>query len=286
MLVGNPKDYALTVLLVALSGGAIASLYLQSRALALLAALSMSLLSRQTLSRSQMVVDTARAYRSREQALQQVSDQIRHERTDERRLIAAELHDEVLQPLFKVTLMAHVLKADLAGGRLLDLDQDVPELLTAADLASTTLRELIGDLRRSALGRGGLSPALKRFLQFASEHASSRLHEQIESVKVDAEAELVIYQIAKEAVANSLSHSRAENVWVTLRQYPEGVELTVIDDGMGFDPANVPDGHYGLHIMRERACSVGANFSLESSSGKGSTLTLIILTKQLPQSAG
>src|SRR5439155_1571476 len=113
------------------------------------------------------------AYRSREQALQQVTNQIGQERMDERRLIAAELHDEVLQPLFKVTLMAQVLKADLARGQLLELDQDVPELLTASDLASTTLRELIGDLRRSALGRGGVSSSLEAFLAISGRARTS-----------------------------------------------------------------------------------------------------------------
>ena len=84
-------------------------------------------------------------------------------------------------------------------------------------------------------------------------------------------------------MANSLSHSRAENVWVSLRQFPEGVELKVIDDGIGFDPTIVPEGHYGLHIMHERASAIGADFSLESTSGKGSTLTLRTQARQAPK---
>jgi signal transduction histidine kinase len=276
--VGSIYDNVLTLSLWAVLGAVLAALYEESRPFALLALLATTLLGRQVLARSQMLVGTAKAYRSREQALQQISRQIGQERSEERRLIAAELHDEVLQPLFKVTLMAEVLKNDLATGRLLELDQDLPELLTGADLASTTLRELIGDLRRSALGRGGLGPALGRFLQSLAERSACRIHDQVEPVEVNPDIELVIYQIAKEALTNALSHSKAHNVWVLLRQDPKGLELTVRDDGIGFDPMSIPEGHYGLHIMRERAAAVGADFALESSPGGGSNLTLTIAT--------
>jgi signal transduction histidine kinase len=276
MLVGAPFDYAITLSFTAISAGAPAVLYGHSQLLAVLAAFAVSLLSRQTLARSQMAGDTGRAYRSREQALKQLSQQIHEERSDERRLIAAELHDEVLQPLFKVTLMAQVLKGDLAGGRLLELDQDLPELLTAAELASTTLRELIGDLRRSALGRGGLGPALTRFVGSTSERAACRVHVDIQQVVVDADAELVIYQIAKEALANAFTHSKAKNVWLTLRDSTQGVELAVQDDGIGFDPETVPSGHFGIEIMRERATAIGAGFWVDASLGAGTRILVAV----------
>jgi signal transduction histidine kinase len=280
MLVGEPSDYAITLSMAALSAGAFSILYSHSREMALIAALGISLLSRQTLARSQKAVDTGRAYRSREQAMEQVSRQIHEERSDERRLIAAELHDEVLQPLFKVTLMAQVLKGDLAGGRLLELDQDLPELLTAADLASTTLRELIGDLRRSALGRGGLSPALDRFLRTSSERSPCELHSDIESVAVSPDAELALYQIAKEATTNALTHSRARNIWVALHQEGNRVELSVSDDGIGFDPTVIPTGHLGVEIMRERASAISADLWVDSAPD-GGTRILLSVERQL-----
>ncbi len=79
-------------------------------------------------------------------------------------------------------------------------------------------------------------------------------------------------------MTNALSHSKAHNVWVLLRQDPKGVELTVRDDGIGFDPMSIPEGHFGVHIMRERAAAVGAYFALESSPGEGSNFTLTIAT--------
>src|SRR5207247_8086274 len=122
-----------------------------------------------------MFIDTRRAYRSREAALAELSKRMHEERSDERRLIAADLHDEVLQPLFKVTLMAQVLKGDLGCGHLLEMDQDLPALLTAADLASSTLREPIGDLRRSTLGRGGWGLAVESLARRVTDRVGVRI---------------------------------------------------------------------------------------------------------------
>ncbi len=274
MFVGEPRDYVITLCMAAIFGAALAAIYELNPVLALAAALAVSLLSRQTLARSQMLVDTRRAYRSREQALQQLSVQIAQERTDERRLIAAELHDEILQPLFKVTLMAQVLKNDLAGGRLLDLDEDLPELLTATDLASTTLRELIGDLRRSALGRGGLAPALVRFLETARDKTQCEIHSEVQDVQVSPDVELVVYQIAKEATSNALTHSKAKNVAISLNQQDGTLHLLIADDGIGFDPATIPDGHYGVQIMQERALAIGAKLWVDTSVGHGTRIHL------------
>jgi signal transduction histidine kinase len=168
---GTPVDYAVSAISWAVLGAMLAIAYDKIGIWALAAFVAPTLLTRQVLLRSQMVIDTARAYRSREAAMAQVGSRVFEERRDERRLIAADLHDEVLQPLFKVTLMANVLKADLATGRLLELDQDLPELITAAELAAATLRELIGDLRQSALGRGDLPP-----LSYGSSKACSSGH--------------------------------------------------------------------------------------------------------------
>jgi two-component system nitrate/nitrite sensor histidine kinase NarX len=250
----------------------LAALFDQIGLFALVAFLAPTLLGRQALIRSQMSIDTARAYRSREAALRHLSHQIYDERTDERRLIAADLHDEVLQPLFRVTLMAHVLKTDLASGQLLEMDQDLPELLTAAELASSTLRDLIGDLRRSGLGRGGLAHALSSFVRSVSRQTAITTHTSIQEVALDPDSELVLYQIAKEALSNAIMHSKATNVWVQLVDEAGVTRLTVKDDGIGFDPLEERDGHYGIAIMRERASAVGADLYIDSLPGRGSTI--------------
>jgi signal transduction histidine kinase len=273
--VGTSVDFALAFVASAVLAAMLAALYEDIHSWVLLAILGPTLLGRQALMRSQMFVDTSRAYRSREQALHQLTQQASEERSDERRLIAADLHDEVLQPLFKVTLMAHVLKADLSSGRLLDMDQDLPELIAAAEAASTLLRELIGDLRRSAIGRGGLAPALERLAHSVSGGTETgHIHVNVALVSTDAVTELSLYQIAKEALSNALAHSQARNVWIDLVEEQTMLLLTVTDDGIGFDPLLDRAGHFGIAIMRERASAVGAQFFVDSSPNRGCKISV------------
>ncbi len=97
----------------------------------------------------------------KDEALRNVEEQMLRERRDERMALAGELHDEVLPPLFKVHLMGQVLRQDLNTGRLLDLDEDLPELLSATEVAQAAIRVLVRDLRRSQLGPGGLVDTLR-----------------------------------------------------------------------------------------------------------------------------
>jgi signal transduction histidine kinase len=278
MRVGSVQDFTLTLASWGVLGAMLAALYDQAGLFALGAFLAPTLLGRQALLRSQTSIDSARAYRSQQAALAQMSHQLYEERTDERRLIAADLHDEVLQPLFEVTLMAHVLKADLASGQLLEMDQDLPELLTAAERASSTLRDLIGDLRRSALGRGGLGPAIEALARSISKRSPIVTHTDMQHVAVDPDSELVLYQIAKEALTNAMAHSRAANVWIRLSAEQGVTRLTLKDDGVGFDPLDEPTGHYGLAIMRERAAAIGADLYIDSLPGRGSRVEVFLRT--------
>jgi two-component system nitrate/nitrite sensor histidine kinase NarX len=225
-----------------------------------------------------MLIDTSRAYRSQKEALAQIASRVFDERSDERRLIAADLHDEVLQPLFKVTLMAHVLKADLSSGRLLELDQDLPELLTASELASNSLRELIGDLRRSSLGRGGLAPALMRLVDVDGirQRSSIPIDANIEHVSIEGAQELAIYQVAKEALLNAVNHSHATHISVSFGRRGDDVTLSISDNGIGFNPHADNTNHYGLEIMKERADGAGGLFYLDTGPGSGCTVRCVI----------
>jgi len=273
---GTMTDFALVVAAWAVLGAMLSALYSEIGFVALVAFVFPALLCRQALTRSQMYIDASQAYEHREQALVDLSRRIYEERTDERRLIAADLHDEVLQPLFKVSLMAQVLKADLTGGRLLEMDQDLPELLTAAEEASSTLRELIGDLRRSTLGTRGLATALHSLVRALSKETTASFHADIANVSASASDELAVYQIAKEAIANAITHSRANNIWIGLAESGDGVTLVIRDDGVGFDPSLEHQGHYGVHIMRERAALARAFLAIDSTPSLGCSVTLTV----------
>ena len=276
MRLGTLQDFLLTFLAWGVMGAMLATLYVHIQSFALLAFLGPGLLSRQVLLRSEMWKEVNRAYEARQEALVQLSGQIAAERTDERRLIAADLHDEVLQPLFKVALMSHVLKADLAAGRLLEMDDDLPELLTAAEMASGTLRELIGDLRRSGLGRGGLAPSLSNLVRRLQIETKIELVPKISIVETDSASQIALYQIAKEAITNAIQHAGAEVITIVLSKGQDIICLEVTDDGAGFDPEIECTGHFGLSIMRERAAGVMGTLIIDSNPGLGTTVKALV----------
>ena len=89
-------------------------------------------------------------------------------------------------------------------------------------------------------------------------------------------AEEVLYRIAQEALHNVVKHAAARQVRVDIRQHEGGVRLRVKDDGKGFDPATVPDGHLGLAGMRARTDRVGGTFTCVSEPGSGTAIEVML----------
>src|SRR5262249_12297213 len=97
------------------------------------------------------------------------------------------------------------------------------------------------------------------------------------------EVEYNLLRIATEAVNNSVKHSGAGNIEVTLHFTKDAVHLSVADDGSGLERSQLAgngSGHYGLIGMRERAAQIGAQFDLESSPGRGTKVSLVLPLKE------
>ena len=229
------------------------------------------------------VVDADGTFAGIQGATRDVSDQVRLENElrrqagelaagEERAHLARELHDSVTQALFSMTLVSRsvemLLEKDPAGAR----DQLV-QLRELQREALAEMRALIFELRPGNLEQDGLVRALKT-------HASALqgrlgLPIVVESDVADRlplPAEEVLYRIAQEALHNVVKHAAAHSVRVEVRREGRGVRLRVEDDGKGFDPERVPDGHLGLAGMRARADRVGARFTCTSRSGDGTTV--------------
>jgi NarL family two-component system sensor histidine kinase LiaS len=204
------------------------------------------------------------------QVIVRITEQIEEERREERVRIAASLHDDVLPALFKVHLMGEVLRQDLDSGRLLALEDDIPELRNAADAATSLVRTLVRDLRRSAIGVGGLASTLHLLIEDLSNSTTAAIHAEIEEVDGLPSVQLLIYQVAREALMNSIRHSGARNI--SLRLVKDGPEarLVVSDDGIGFAPAGVDrETHFGLQLMAERVDQADGMLHVQACPGEG-----------------
>jgi signal transduction histidine kinase len=211
-------------------------------------------------------------------ALRRVDERIAEERRDERSRIAEALHDEVLQDLYNVTIRAQVLRQDLLSGRLLELEDDLPAVIRASEAAVEDLREVIHGLRSATIGHAGLVETLTLFANHLGGDSNVKVVLALDPmIRSTPERELVLYQVAREALTNSVRHASARTVWVTLRRLGSGetCELIIEDDGCGFDlGARNKDRHFGLELMKERAASISAELDFRSSPGAGTVIEL------------
>jgi signal transduction histidine kinase len=235
------------------------------------------LFARQAFAQSRRLEVADSALSSKRRAIEELSSQIAEERHDERTQIAAALHDDVLQGLYNVSLHAHVIREDLRSGRLLELDHDLPALLQASESASDLLRGVIRDLRRSTLGRAGLKETVDLLATQLADRCSAPIEVSIDVTGLTPETDLILYQVAREALTNAANYSGANSILLSLKQEAHRVILEVRDDGRGFDVLTVDtDSHFGLQLMRERVESRGGFLTVDSSHGQGTRILAVL----------
>ncbi|MEV7280954.1 sensor histidine kinase [Streptomyces sp. NPDC093111] len=195
---------------------------------------------------------------------------------DERRRLAAEIHDTIAQGL------AGVIAQLQAVGATTDPGLAQVRLRRAADLA----RHSLGEARRSvqnlspvALEHDALPDALRKTVADWSERTGITTRFTVTGTEhpVHDEIAATLLRIAQEALANAERHSGAARAGVTLSYMGDELTLDVRDDGHGFDPAAVPARHrtggFGLHGMRARAERLAGSLALETEPGHGTAIS-------------
>jgi signal transduction histidine kinase len=214
---------------------------------------------------------------SKDRALVEAAGHALDERRDERMAVAGELHDEVLPPLFKVHLMGQVLRQDLNSGRLLDLDEDIPELLAATEAAQDAIRCVVRDLRRSSLGPGGLNSTIELLAQQLESSGGPKFRLALADVGGSSVVQLIAYQVAREAMNNAARHAKATEISVDLDRSGEVIRLRIEDNGVGFIAEGVDrEAHFGLQLLRERIESVGGTLYVDSELGHGTQVVALL----------
>ena len=131
------------------------------------------------------------------------------------------------------------------------------------------IRRFCEALRPSMLDDLGLVPALDWSLSVLAGRTGIRVALEVrdDRLRLNPEQELVIFRVAQEALHNVEHHAHASQVVVRLACDPDRLSLEVVDDGCGFDPANVRQGSFGLSGMQERASLIEAAFEVSSRPG-------------------
>jgi PAS domain S-box-containing protein len=191
--------------------------------------------------------------------------------TEERQRLARELHDAVNQTLWTAALTSESLLSDIDPDSALFQRAERLRKLNRGALAE--MRSLLLELRPADLTEVALDELIKHLLAALECRRTLDVTIALDPIQLEPLAHLTFYRIAQEALGNVTKHSNARTLAVRLVAGPP-VELLIADDGAGFDPDTVPGGHLGLEIMRERAEAVGAELSVTSAPGHGTTMRL------------
>lgn len=192
---------------------------------------------------------------------------------EERQRLARELHDSVSQALYGIGLGARTALVHLERSPQ-RAEEPLTYVLSLAEGALAEMRALIFELRPDDLDREGLVAALRRHIAALRVRYGLTVHEDLgDDPQMAPATRLALYRIGQEALHNVARHAQAREVHVSMTQVENGINLEVVDDGIGFDPSELFPGHLGLRSMRERAERLGGRFSIKSASGKGTHVT-------------
>jgi signal transduction histidine kinase len=281
LAIGRPLQYALTYFGYGILGLVLEQLFQRVGIWSVVLFLIPIVVAHLALVRAERLKSLAERLRNRERLLERLSDCIADERRDERVRIAAGLHDDVLQSLIRISQLGFFLKREISPGT--QASEDAGELGDISDETISVLREVVGDLRKSPVGRGGLVSTLQgmaRDLQI-----QSRVDIVVEGpreLRWPADWQLAAYHVAKEGILNALKHARASAIKVTVHETEDSLSMEIVDDGSGFDPEAVDESsHFGLGLSRERIQRLGGSFSIQTRHGSGTRIAV-----RLPERAG
>jgi two-component system NarL family sensor kinase len=198
---------------------------------------------------------------------------------EERRRIAADLHDTIVQELLGLSygLIASGERAEVVTPRA----NRSAFRQAAADLRENmrSLRTLLVEIYPASARSAGLAAALEQIVSAPHDAGQAQTHLSADpELTLPPDHEELVYRTVQESLRNVHKHAQAAHAHVSLSATDGAALLTVVDDGVGFDPANVErtraGNHFGLELLADRARRLGGTLSTISAPGQGTTVRL------------
>jgi signal transduction histidine kinase len=137
------------------------------------------------------------------------------------------------------------------------------------------MRTLLLELRPATLTEVSLAELLRQLTQAIGGRSRLPIELIVEGERpLSPETQIALYRIAQEALNNISKHAGASQVTLSLAFLPDSVNLSIQDNGRGFNPTDTPHQSLGLGIMRERAQKIGADLTISSQIGEGTLVTV------------
>jgi nitrate/nitrite-specific signal transduction histidine kinase len=194
---------------------------------------------------------------------------------EERERIAREMHDGLAQALGLLHLKLRGAEQHSASGDQAQIAEALREMTTISERAYEEVRQSIFGLR-TMVSRGlGLIPTLTEYLHEFSAQNGIRVEFEMADgrpIHLSPASEVQLIRIIQEALANIRKHAGASRARVRLHRQDPWVQVTIEDDGRGFDPVTLVSPHrlhFGLQTMRERAEGLGGKLEIDTAPGRG-----------------
>ena len=195
---------------------------------------------------------------------------------EERQRLGRELHDSVTQSLYGISLYAQAATGNMNTGQMEQTRQYLEDIQSTAQESLADMRLLIYELRPPILEKEGLISALQSRLTSVESRANIKANIKTNlTSRLSLEMEDGMFQIAREALNNTIKHANASKILLNVQKGNDKVSMEISDDGIGFDPKSAyQEGRLGLVSMKERAQSHGWVLLIESSPKKGTKITV------------
>ena len=216
----------------------------------------------------------------KEENLRGIMTQLAVTEERERRLLAAELHDYLAQ-----LLVLSRMKIKQAQQNLYRSARESNRYMTETDellrKSVDYVRTMMADLYPTQLQDLGLPAALRWLAGQMPRHGLDvELAIGSETLPLTSDRALLLYQSVRELLMNIVKHAAVNRARVVLESESDGLVITVQDHGRGFDPSALPPAipghHFGLESVRERITATGGTFVIDSTVGRGASITLTL----------
>lgn len=196
-------------------------------------------------------------------------------REDERARLARDLHDELGALLTSAKLDAARIRSRLVGTAPEALER-LAHLVETLNSSIALGRRIIEGLRPSALSNLGLVPTLEILAREFTEQSGIEVSCTLSPVKLKPATELVVYRVVQEAITNISKYASARQVWLGMDQVGPTVQVSVRDDGVGFDSMRRSGSTFGLQGMRFRVEAEGGTLTVSTAPGQGTQLQVTL----------
>lgn len=229
----------------------------------------------------------AQSLEQRADALQQATqerhrllDELLSAQDEERRRIAADIHDDTIQSMIASGLSVQLLRHEVTDPGALERLRAVEQRIGAS---IARLRQLMFELEPVGAA-GDLTAAIEQYLESALDRPVQLSVTCSDLVEPTGPVRQVLFRNLRECVLNASRHGAATSIDVDISSVQDGIEVVVGDDGSGMTSSSARRaGHHGMRVMRERVEALGGHLMVESELGEGTTVLFWIPNSRVPQ---